>query len=572
MKNKIAVITASLAILSSINPAIARETNELITKDKLNISRCQEDFSTCSKISEAASVAFGAYKKDDEKGDKDWQKRFEKELKEPGVGWDKGYSKVETVVIEKNNVEFVIAQKEIVIGTIMEAGKPKKITKTYYLVGIRGTQGIWDGLTDLAVAPEKFDDGSEVHGGFNRYATSITGSPEFERLVDNISLNKNDSYEVLITGHSLGGAAATIVKAKLETMLKKGGHESSISKISAITFGAPFVGDRQFVDRYGDRVIAIGADGDAVQEAGINSYPVGKPYNFQYDDKRRLKTPERHLTYGDKEHYDTAVKNGWDDLRNDLMNNQISGITQGSSSRIGSAAYYIGSAAQNDSINIKDAQKVNQFSGSDIPSRQQGAEYVDAGSQLNLKAPVDVVLDWRQSVAAGQLDLDSHLTGPTSLGSDSPVRFHTNFNDKGSITTAPYVQLYKDVIPAIGGSGPEQTRIQVLQDGVYRFYVHDYTNRDREQSPALAQSGANVTVYNTGSNDLTPDKAYDPNTAYGGAINVPTDRLGNVWYSFQLDSRTGILKRVNVPFGNISDRAKVPSVGENPGSIIKLVP
>jgi hypothetical protein len=578
MKSKTICSLSFLALVIYSTPVVARETNELITRDKLNIERCKEDFATCTKISEAANVAFGAYVGDGKEGrpkedDGQWKKRFEKELKEPGAGWDKGYQKVDAVVVSENNAEFVIAQKKVVIGMKIEGMESKEVTKTYYMIGIRGTQQGWDWATNFSVSPEKFN-GTEVHGGFYRYAQSIIKSPEFKQLVEDIVESKDEAYEVLITGHSLGGAAATIVKAELENILRQKGFESSISKVSAITFGAPHVGDQRFANKYGDRVSAIGATGDGVQILGVNAYPVGKPYDFRFDDKSYLNTSEQHASYSKAERYESAVKNGWYDLRNSLMQNSLTGITQGSSSHIGSAAYYLGRSSDNDPRLTEDlmasqnAMKVEKFSVASTVSAQQREEYTSAGSITNLKAPVDVVLNWDKSIAAGQLDLDSHLTGPTSLGPDSQVRFHTNFSDKGSITAAPYVQLYRDVIPAGGGTGDEQTRIQVLQDGIYRFYVHDYTNRGTSEvtalSPALAQSGANVTVYTAGIDLPQEGQNINRNSALGGAINVPTDGRGNVWYTFQLDSRTGILKRVLVPFGNERDRALVPRIGEAP--------
>ena len=245
-----------------------------------------------------------------------------------------------------------------------------------------------------------------------------------------------------------------------------------------------------------------------------------------------------------------------------LMQSQLTSITQGGSSHIGSGAYYLGRSPQSDTVEMNNAQQAQQFSASRTPSIQQREEYLPAGSITNLTAPVDIVLNWNQLVTAGQLDLDSHLTGPSGLGADSPVRFHTRFDERGSITGAPYTLLYKDVIPKNGDSGPEQTRIQVLQtNGVYRFYVHDYTNRNSTQSTDLSNSGANVSVHN--GLGLTTAQARDTvGPIIGSPILVPTNQGGNVWYVLQLDSKTGILRRVNVPFIYESDRTKVPRIGE----------
>ena len=71
-----------------------------------------------------------------------------------------------------------------------------------------------------------------------------------------------------------------------------------------------------------------------------------------------------------------------------------------------------------------------------------------------------------------------------------------------------------------------------------------------------------------------PTERENLGTVLGSAIKVPTNQQGNVWRSFELDSRTGVLKPViNVPFGNISAPASVPTVGETfskpEGTLIK---
>jgi hypothetical protein len=567
------------------NPGSLRKIDPLLNEDKnmLNSDRCKQDFAACAKIAEAAKVAFDAYKSDgkdgrtEEKTETDWKTRLENDLKKPGAGWDKGYSNVEAVDTGKDyDAQFVIAEKRVLVSTDKE-DPTKNQYKTYYLIGIRGTQGRNDLTTDSQAGSDEYSEGKTVHHGFNGYTKAIKETDAYKNLVEKIRASEKNGevYEVLATGHSLGGASATLIKAALEDALP-----DSASKISAITFGAPPVGNEKFADSYGNRVTAIIADGDVIPGAGINAYLVGTIYKFEDPDKtekRKGGTTRsfldkaldvfhlyEHNTYSKRDRYDPSVENGWYDLRNDLMHNYLTGITQGGSSHIGSAAYFIGNSSNNDRINTNDEIiSAGGFSEVSILSAQKRAEYTAPGSIVNLTAPVDILINWNQSVAKGQLDLDSHLTGPTSLGVDSPVRFHTYFSSLGSSTQAPFVELYKDVIPKNGGSGPEQTRIQVLQDGVYRFYVHDYTNKNDGSSPALSQSEAQVNVYQAVQGS-TPNAQENKDPIKNiGQLNVPTDGRGNIWYVFQLDSRTGILKRVSAPFGNESIPSQVPRIGES---------
>lgn len=265
-----------------------------------------------------------------------------------------------------------------------------------------------------------------------------------------------------------------------------------------------------------------------------------------------------------------------------LMQSQLTSITQGGSSHIGSAAYYIGRSPNSDSVDTSDAIRVQNFSGANSQPLQQKAQYTDG---FILKPPVDVTLQWTQTISQ-PLDLDSHLTGPSALGNDSSVRFHVYWNERGSLTTAPNVLLYRDAIPDTGINldrpeqtrlGAEQTRIGVpgstISNGVYRFYVNNYSSI--KQTPngiaagelGLSNSGARVEVFNAG----TEVPKFDPNnpavqgvvgTSLGGEIRTPTNQSGNVWYVFQLDSRTGILRRVD-RFGTVTSPRQVPLIGES---------
>jgi hypothetical protein len=271
-----------------------------------------------------------------------------------------------------------------------------------------------------------------------------------------------------------------------------------------------------------------------------------------------------------------------------LMQSQLTSITNGGSSHIGSAAYYIGRSPNTDSIEISDSIRQQTFTGGRNSSLQQKSEYTDG---FILKPPVDIVLNWDQNVSQ-PLDLDSHLTGPSALGSDSATRFHIYWNDRGRLGLAPNAILYRDTIPDTGirldraeqsRLGPEQTRIgDPVQPGIYRFYVNNYSSVNNTPNGiaageyGLSNSGANVEVFNAGTSGIT----FDPNNptyqgvgteSIGGKINVPTNggpnlppdpRLaGNVWYVFQLDQRTGILRRVD-RFGTVTSPGQVPRVGE----------
>lgn len=218
-----------------------------------------------------------------------------------------------------------------------------------------------------------------------------------------------------------------------------------------------------------------------------------------------------------------------------LMHNQLTAITQGGSSHIGSAAYFMGRSPSQDFV------RESSYTVAHIPTVRETSQTT---SGYIIQAPVDVVLTW----SATPVDLDSHLTGPAAADG---TRFHTYYAARGNLNAAPNVMLYRDVLV---GPGPEQTRINVVQPGVYRFYVHDYTNEASVGSTVLSNSGAVVSVHAAGNFNLPEGNNLGAEVA---RVSVPANQAGTTWQAFELDSRTGILNRGN-QFRNISDSASVP--------------
>ena len=99
---------------------------------------------------------------------------------------------------------------------------------------------------------------------------------------------------------------------------------------------------------------------------------------------------------------------------------------------------------------------------------------------------VRIVLTWGEIPR----DLDSHLTGPEA---DTAGRFHIYYSNKTYYYNG---EIYADLdLDDVSSYGPETTTIYQQSDGVYRFSVHDYTNRNSSTSSALSQSSARVDIY-----------------------------------------------------------------------------
>lgn len=93
----------------------------------------------------------------------------------------------------------------------------------------------------------------KVHRGFNNYVTAALNLKmdiDGDHVVDNIAekLKAEPNTKLLITGHSLGGAAAMLYAERLVAL------GVNKEQIPVITFGAPNVGNETFAKEYGDKI------------------------------------------------------------------------------------------------------------------------------------------------------------------------------------------------------------------------------------------------------------------------------------------------------------------------------
>lgn len=137
---------------------------------------------------------------------------------------------------------------------------------------------------------------------------------------------------------------------------------------------------------------------------------------------------------------------------------------------------------------------------------------------------IRIVLTWGSSPS----DLDSHLFGPSVNGSS---RFHISFNNKNYYENGEIAANLD--IDDRSSYGPETTTIYNSEsvDGIYSFYVHNYSNRDSNSSTVLSNSDAKVQVY------------VDNNLIY--TFNIPENNEGTAWHVFDYDSANDTIIPVN---------------------------
>jgi hypothetical protein len=106
------------------------------------------------------------------------------------------------------------------------------------IISIRGTTNFsdWGNNLNAKHVPYSFGPG-HVHKGYYDAFLSI------KDVLDNYIKNNLSNRDVIVTGHSLGGAVATLIAAYLNA-------EKKINKLMLYTFGSPRVGDRVFADHF----------------------------------------------------------------------------------------------------------------------------------------------------------------------------------------------------------------------------------------------------------------------------------------------------------------------------------
>jgi predicted alpha/beta-hydrolase family hydrolase len=103
-----------------------------------------------------------------------------------------------------------------------------------YIVIFPGTDSVRDWLTDLRVRKTNWH-GAKVHRGFVQSWTSVAG-----QVLGAIS----GAHTIIITGHSLGGALATLCADAAADM--------GVEVEAVYTFGSPRVGNGSFARQYND--------------------------------------------------------------------------------------------------------------------------------------------------------------------------------------------------------------------------------------------------------------------------------------------------------------------------------
>lgn len=144
-----------------------------------------------------------------------------------------------------------------------------ELAKQIFLVTFRGSAGKKDWSINLKTkrvnfggstlaqmqkiaAEPLYKDRPAVHEGFNTYVDTVLRTSvldeqgNFKGVFQEVAENPN--AVLLLSGHSLGGATAALLGERLLCL------GLPTERLYVVTFGAPAVGNEQFVQQYGDRL------------------------------------------------------------------------------------------------------------------------------------------------------------------------------------------------------------------------------------------------------------------------------------------------------------------------------
>lgn len=286
----------SLAILKPVSPIAT----------KLSLLEFQSKYNEARMISLAANTCAGTYVKGGKASEYTYLGEY---------GWE-----INPYVVKKGKIEA-----DFMIATNMETKDKNKIG----IFAFRGTESKKDWEVNFKTSKvkfggtnlEEFDEFASqksveatepsVHNGFNEYVMTafslqedISGDNKQEDIVKRLKDDPN--YTLLITGHSLGGAAATLFAERLVAMgIPK-------EQVPVVTFGAPAVGNKAFAEQYGDKInlTRVVTSWDPIP-GGLQSFFSG------YQQFGTVKTLDISAQYAAFQHpislyFDLAMKNFYD--------------------------------------------------------------------------------------------------------------------------------------------------------------------------------------------------------------------------------------------------------------------
>lgn len=155
---------------------------------------------------------------------------------------------------------------------------------------------------------------------------------------------------------------------------------------------------------------------------------------------------------------------------------------------------------------------------------------------------VQFTLEWGTEESGASADIDSHLIGPSADGDGT---FHVYYSDQTyeiwDDEEYEYIRYADLDVDDTDYEGPEHTTIYQETPGIYRFYIHNFSERSSDNSDRMAKSSVRVTI-TIGSSAYT---YYCPN------------QTGNLWYVCDYNSMTHTIVPKNIVSTFLEDESMI---------------
>jgi len=155
-----------------------------------------------------------------------------------------------------------------------------------------------------------------------------------------------------------------------------------------------------------------------------------------------------------------------------------------------------------------------------LQNYSNSAVYFEPNETINIDISLlPIIFEFKLEWGATPLIMDSHLQTPEISGQT----YHVYYANRGNATSPPFATLDQDVM---SGYGPEIISIYNLFEGVYNYYVHNWSG-----TPAITASQGVVTIYGQ--------------TGILHTVHVPTTGSGRYWHVCDVDGATGNVTIIN---------------------------
>lgn len=155
------------------------------------------------------------------------------------------YSKLTKFNITKNKMLNIYDNYIPIIETKTKSACYIFYNKNQIDICFKGTSTINDICFNFDIYPRIFiNEKIRIHNGFLKKYLSMKNN-----IIKNINqiLNENDIKEISFNGHSSGGAIANIASLDMSYIYEN-------MNIKCVTFGAPRVGNKEFIEEYNKRI------------------------------------------------------------------------------------------------------------------------------------------------------------------------------------------------------------------------------------------------------------------------------------------------------------------------------